>query len=195
MLSLSFIDIDRDENGEPRVHFLIKRAAGAAGDRFVMENGNMKILFAGEDTWVNETDYILSRGWNHNISRLMKQDEYESLAAAGKASALIDLGFPVGDNLYNAALGAGNIAAPDYIAHEKARLEMLRRLTPADRRYSMLLAKYNLGWFISEGRIFPMGDNRDNSRDGRYFGPVRISKVLGKGTVIYWPLHRVGRIL
>nr|AGS53003.1 signal peptidase I [uncultured bacterium contig00030] len=195
MLTLSFIDIDRDENGEPRVHFLIKRAVGKAGDRFVMERGNMKILFAGEEAWVSETDYNASRLWKHNVSRIMKDQEYESLAAAGKASALIDLGLPVGDKLYNTALPAGNIEAPDYIAHEKARLEMLRKITPADRRYAMLLAKYNLGWYISEGRVFPMGDNRDNSRDGRFFGPVRISKVLGRGTIIYWPLHRAGRIL
>ncbi|MDR2136438.1 MAG: S26 family signal peptidase [Treponema sp.] len=43
---------------------------------------------------------------------------------------------------------------------------------------------------MPEGRIFPLGDNRDNSRDGRSFGPVRISKVMGRGAIIYWPLWR-----
>jgi len=58
----------------------------------------------------------------------------------------------------------------------------------------MLLARHQLGWYVPEGRVFPMGDNRDNSRDGRYFGPVRVSRVLGKGMVIYWPYWRMGGI-
>jgi signal peptidase I len=39
-----------------------------------------------------------------------------------------------------------------------------------------------------------MGDNRDNSKDARYFGPVRLRSVLGRATFKYWPLTRIGRI-
>lgn len=39
-----------------------------------------------------------------------------------------------------------------------------------------------------------MGDNRDNSRDGRYFGPVAQKKVLGKALFKYWPPKRVGAV-
>ncbi|MDR3144973.1 MAG: S26 family signal peptidase, partial [Treponema sp.] len=42
--------------------------------------------------------------------------------------------------------------------------------------------------------VFPLGDNRDNSRDGRYFGPIKKTEVLGKGSFIYWPLKRIGLI-
>ncbi|MDR3168059.1 MAG: S26 family signal peptidase [Treponema sp.] len=42
--------------------------------------------------------------------------------------------------------------------------------------------------------MFPLGDNRDNSRDGRYFNPIRVAKILGKGSIIYWPLPRIGFI-
>jgi signal peptidase I len=83
---------------------------------------------------------------------------------------------------------------PDFLAHERARLETLRKIAPHENRYAMLFARHSLGWYIPEGRIFPMGDNRDNSRDGRYFGPVRLSRVLGKGMIIYWPYWRIGRI-
>ena len=38
MLTLSLVDIDRDERGEQRVHFLIKRNIGQAGDHFKTEN-------------------------------------------------------------------------------------------------------------------------------------------------------------
>ena len=40
----------------------------------------------------------------------------------------------------------------------------------------------------------PMGDNRDDSRDARYFGPVRLEKVLGKGLFRYWPIARIGGV-
>jgi signal peptidase I len=195
MLTISLVDIDRDEAGEPKAHFLIKRAAGMAGDRFAMERGEMLLRFAGEDRWVTERDYIADRGWNHNISRIMRQDQYPALEAAGRAAAWSDMGLPVPDRLRTAAAQAGGIRFPDYLAHEKARLETLRGAAPHDRRYAMLLARHRLGWYVPEGRVLPLGDNRDNSRDGRYFGPVREAKVLGKGALIYWPLRRVGPIL
>lgn len=194
MLTLSLVDIDKEQSGEPRIHFLIKRAVGAGGDRFVMENGNMRILFSGDKDWVNENDYISARGWKHRISRIMKEEQYPPLYAAGQVAALSDMGLMPPEELYNAAARSGDLRAPDYIAHEKARLETLRKIYPHERRYSMLLARHRLGWYVPEGRILPMGDNRDNSRDGRFFGPVKVSRVLGKGMIIYWPYWRINSI-
>ncbi|MDR1617573.1 MAG: S26 family signal peptidase [Treponema sp.] len=190
MLTLSFVDIDRDEAGEPKAHFLIKRAAGMGGDRFVMERGNMKILFAGEEEWVDEGEYREARGWRHRLSRLVTEGEYPAMEAAGKEAAWANLGLeaPVGP------ARAENVRYPDYFAMEQARLETLRGALPHDERYSRLLARYRLGWYVPEGRVLPLGDNRDNSRDGRYFGPVREAKILGQGAVIYWPLPRFGPI-
>jgi len=194
MLTLSLVDIDKDDSGEPRVHFLIKRAAGAAGDRFVMKNGEMMIRFAGEDRWVSERDYNASIGFNHNISRLMPAASYSALASAGQASAWMDAGIPVSQQLLGEASRAAEIANPDYLFHEQIRMEAMRKINPQDKRYSMLFARQRLGWYVPEGRILPLGDNRDNSRDGRYFGPVKLSKVLGSGMIIYWPYWRMGGI-
>ena len=194
MLTVSLVDIDRDELGQPRAHFLIKRAVGLGGDRFIMEKGEMKARFAGEDRWVNERDFTTQRGWKHEISRLMREDQYPALETAGKAAAWQDLGLPMPSRLLTAAEPAKNIRYPDFLAHEKARLETLRSAMPHDRRYASLAARNSLGWYIPQGRIFPLGDNRDNSRDGRYFGPVQVSKVLGKGALIFWPLKRIGPI-
>ena len=36
-----------------------------------------------------------------------------------------------------------------------------------------------------------MGDNRTNSLDSRYFGPVRVSSVTSKILCIYWPISDV----
>ena len=194
MLTISLVDIDRDEMGQPRVHFLIKRAVGMAGDRFIMEKGEMKILFAGDDRWTDEREYSSARGWNHNISRLMDMDKYRALEAVGKVMAWRDLGLPVPERLQKTASLANSIRDPDGFALENARLETLRCAMPQDRRYAKELAKRSLGWYVPEGRLLPLGDNRDNSRDGRYFGPVRLSKVLGKGSAVFWPLGRIGFI-
>jgi signal peptidase I len=194
MLTLSLVDIDRDEKGQPKAHFLIKRAVGMGGDTFKIDEGNMSIRFAGEDRWIRETDYNRERNWTHRISRLMEAAAYPALAAAGKASAYQDLGIPVPSALAEAARQTAALRYPDYLYHEQCRLEVLRAALPQDGRYRMLLARYDRGWYVPETRLLPLGDNRDNSRDGRYFGPVKQAKVLGQGAVKYWPLGRIGPI-
>jgi signal peptidase I len=131
---------------------------------------------------------------NHHISRLVKAEDYPVLEAAGKAAAYMDLALNPPPALAAAAAPVNNLRYPDYLAYEKARLELLRAANPQENRYRVLLARHTQGWYVPEGRILPLGDNRDNSRDGRYFGPVKESKVLGKGALIYWPLSRVGVI-
>ncbi|MDR2741900.1 MAG: signal peptidase I [Treponema sp.] len=194
MLTLSLVDIDRDESGDPKVHFLIKRAVGMGGDRFITEQGELRIRFAGEDRWVAEREYIARLGMEHNLSRLMDSAVYPRLEAAGRAAAYMDLGLTLPDDLTDAASLASTMRYPDYLAHERSRLELLRGARPQENRYRTLLARHTQGWYVPEGRILPLGDNRDNSRDGRYFGPVRVSRILGKGALIYWPLKRIGFI-
>jgi signal peptidase I len=191
MLTLTLIDIDKDDKGDPKVHFLIKRSVGYPGDRVVMDNGNMKIRFSGEDHWIDENEYNASVGWKHNISRLMTQEQYPALNAAAKAAGWMDIGLYPSETLYSMSSKINEIRFPDLIAHEKTRIETQRKAAPHDTRIACLLAKHRLGWYIPEGRVLPMGDNRDNSKDGRYFGPVKISKILGKGMIIYWPLWRM----
>lgn len=194
MLTLSFVDIDRDENGEPKAQFLIKRAAGMGGDRFVSDRGNMKIRFAGEDRWVFEGEYNAGAGVRHRVSRLIGEGDYPVIEAAGRVMAYGDMGLNPPAELYAAAAGLTGLRYPDYFAYERSRLEVLRGAFPQDARYRALLARQTLGWYIPPGYVFPLGDNRDNSRDGRYFGPVKKSKVLGKGSFIYWPPGRMGLI-
>jgi signal peptidase I len=65
-------------------------------------------------------------------------------------------------------------------------------VSPHSQRYGREWRKRELGWYIGERHLFPMGDNRDNSRDARYFNSVTYDKVLGRATVRFWPLGRLG---
>ena len=45
---------------------------------------------------------------------------------------------------------------------------------------------------VPPGYIFILGDHRDRSNDSRYFGPVPINRVKGKGLLIYWSSDETG---
>ena len=45
---------------------------------------------------------------------------------------------------------------------------------------------------VPEGEIWVMGDNRANSADSRWFGPVPVESVTGRVFFCYWPWDRIG---
>ena len=48
-------------------------------------------------------------------------------------------------------------------------------------------------WVVPPFQIFVMGDNRANSRDSRFFGPIATDSILGHAIFRYWPLSELGR--
>jgi len=199
MVTLSLVDIDKDQYGNPKAHFLIKRAVGVGGDRIKNKNGNLLIKPAGVDHWILEKEFKQKGKATTPVRRLINDNEYALYRKA--ATAMIY-------TYYDAKTSASDIEAfnrlnsaypdlktlPDPITFNEYRSEIEYSIQPHNQWIRKNYRKYETGWYIPEGWIFPLGDNRDNSRDGRYFGPVREKKVLGKAMIKYWPAGRFGTI-
>ena len=61
---------------------------------------------------------------------------------------------------------------------------------PADEPYVKHLGLYPQDNFgperVEPGKIFCMGDNRDKSRDSRWFGGVRLGLIIAKADILYF---------
>ncbi|HEY7848038.1 MAG TPA: signal peptidase I [Candidatus Limnocylindria bacterium] len=47
-------------------------------------------------------------------------------------------------------------------------------------------------WTVPEGQYFVMGDNRPQSQDSRFFGPIERESIIGRAWLRYFPLDRIG---
>lgn len=192
MLTLSLVDIDRDAQGNPRAHFLIKRAVGIGGDRFRMREGEMEIKPVGFTDWLAESTLQELSEIPYNRRRLVSEYEPYELAARARAYAKLGIAVPAAYAAADDRISASGITDDFELALMEG--EVLVHADPSDRTRLALYSRRELGWYVPRNRIFPLGDNRDNSRDARWFGPVPVHDVLGRAMFKYWPLNRFGAI-
>jgi len=194
MVTLSLVDIDRDENGLPRAQLLIKRAVGSEGDRFRIHLGDMYIRAAGSDEFISEAEFKTRSGTDYPVTRMLDTADYETIRAGGRALARDQLGFELTAEEESAIIALRNLGFGDPFALEWTRESYRYAAEPQNDRLRQRVQFIRNGWYVPANRRLPLGDNRDNSRDGRYFGPVHTDDILGRAMVIYWPLSRMGAI-
>lgn len=74
---------------------------------------------------------------------------------------------------------------------------VVRNGRPASEPYAQLCAdpECNLAEItVPKGSYYLLGDNRDDSDDSRYWGPVHAEWLIGRAVATYWPLDRLGDV-
>lgn len=66
---------------------------------------------------------------------------------------------------------------------------------PVNEPYLDAVPNYTFGPYkVPAGKIMVFGDNRNDSYDSHYWGPLDISSVKGKAFAIYWPISHFGML-
>ncbi len=48
--------------------------------------------------------------------------------------------------------------------------------------------------YLKPGECYVLGDNRKNSKDSRFFGPITEDQIIGKAIFRFWPLNKIGKL-
>lgn len=76
----------------------------------------------------------------------------------------------------------GEVLGEPYVTHRDPNVIPAAPNLPEPYRSRDQMADY----LVPEGSYFVMGDNRDDSYDSRYWGPVKRELIKGRPFIIYW---------
>jgi signal peptidase I len=63
-----------------------------------------------------------------------------------------------------------------------------------DEPYILSAPRYQGTWSVGPAELFVLGDNRNNSLDSERWGMLPFNEVIGKATLVYWPIDEIGLI-
>ncbi|WP_024655748.1 signal peptidase I [Borrelia hispanica] len=191
MLTFSFVDLDKDEDGNPSVRFLVKRALFADGKLVRFRNGLVFVKREGEEEFIEEDIYKSSLGYNFTVKKNVEEVDYKVYDNLAMFIALNQLNV----NLENVSdFSFFNLREVDRFEIERLEYRYLVAFMPYVDYYMEKAIMRDYGIYVPYGYVLPVGDNRDNSYDGRFFGVIDKKKILGRAFFMYFPFSRIGLI-
>jgi len=194
MLTFSFVDLNRIRSGDTAHQFLIKRQVAMDGDRVLFRRGELYIQPKGWGTLMEETDFKVFANQKYNSHLLLDEGYYDKLDATVEMIYLERAGLTADRTLADRA--SVDWVSPlkktmlDQYEMDRLEFDMYKILFPYDEEAGYASAVYERGIYVPENWLLPLGDNRNDSLDGRYFGPVSSEEILGRALFIYFPLKR-----
>ncbi len=197
MGTLSLVNIDRNPDGSVAERLYVKRAVGFGGDQVRFKDGNVLIRPAGHKDFITEEEYRSLNGLSDGPNRAADVALYDGLKAWARLYADKEMGNTHKvTHLYNSFESVKDEKYPfDMYEFEKQRFREYTYVDPTDREARNLLGTYTAGIYVPRDYVLPLGDNRDNSHDGRYFGPVPENRINGRVIARFWPLGRIGNLM
>ncbi len=195
MGTFSLVNIDVDEDGNMRERLYVKRAAAMGGDTIRFENGEAFIRGGGEANFTSDNLFREDNNLSTSPHQSIDSAAYPGINAYGSILAYQEMALE--NSIPSSLIKEYQTLATykggvDYYQIEKAKSKTLHTLNPGNLEARSTMARYEQGIYVPQGYVLPLGDNRDNSQDGRYFGPVSYKSIIGKVIFKFWPLNRMG---
>lgn len=192
MLTLSLANLDKDEDGNEAVHFLVKRAVGMGGDFVSYGENYLKVIPKGLDHSVREKILFKQLGAANNTVYRGGYDNYSSNLQPLSYRYFSENPLQLRQR-YDHIYPTYELIENTGIYRRDASGELILKKGSGVNHNPRFMAMKDLhGFHIEEDYILPLGDNRNNSHDGRSWGPVHKDKVLGRVSVRYWPVSAFG---
>jgi signal peptidase I len=193
--TFSLVNIDKDEDGNMRERLYVKRAALTGGESAVIENGKVFITADGLTHPFDEQEFRTATGQSIAPHQSLQPSLYSGFRAFGallayQEAGFIDLAPHILKQEYAQIESYRDVV--DYYQVDKVQAQTLKQIDPSSMTLRGDFSRYEVGRYTPHGYILPLGDNRDNSQDGRYFGPVSTKKIIGSVKFRFWPLSRIG---
>lgn len=198
MATFSLVNIDVDEEGNMREKLLVKRSAAAAGDTVTFRDGNAYVKLSGTGEYVPELEYRQDNGYSTAMHRTIKDSTYVGYNALGRLNGMYEDGVAQSSLPKHLMTDADKINSnesyTDQYGYDKNFAIGRMCADPTDFQARSDWAKLDIGVYVPEGCVLPLGDNRDNSLDGRYFGPIEGDNINGFVRFRIWPMNRLGSL-
>lgn len=133
---------------------------------------------------LNNKDHIVMRVFNYDIPErgdvvvVMPPPEFDT-------KPLVKRVIGIGGDVIDIDEQTGNVSVNGEVLVEPYIAERIRRMGEREYPYT-----------VPEGHVFVMGDNRNASRDSRWFdvGTIPYEHVVGKVLLRLWPLNKFGLV-